>query len=503
MRKLLLGTTLTSSALAALWAAASLVSGTRVSQHVSHVTPLAAQQSPSDASPGSALASSTTSQSDQTDLSLTVYNSDLALVRDVRQVTLPAGEFRLKFMDVAASMNPATVHFRSLTDPGRLSVLEQNYEYDLLDPQKLLAKYVGREVKVMWGPTEVKATLLADNNGPVWKIGDEIVTGFNPGVMHFPELPANLYDRPTLLWTLANSGSQRQRVEASYLATKLAWSADYVLTANRDETAADLGGWVTLANNSGTGFQNAQLQLVAGELNRAIPASRAFKALEAMRDQVVAGSAAPFQQEAFSEYHLYTLGRRTSVLNNESKQVSLLDASSIPLRKTYEVNGQLYYYRSAMRPGAPLKDPVQMYYKFKNEEKANLGMPLPAGTVRVYQADSRGNVLFAGEDRVDHTPKDEEISLHVGNAFDVVAERKQTDFKMLSNQLCEMEYEITLRNHKTTPITVEVNEPIGGDWEILNSTFRWTKTEAFAAQFAVPVDKGGTSVLRYRVRVRW
>jgi hypothetical protein len=499
MRKLLLGTTLMTT-LGALFFSALLLPRTAAGQHSNQGTHLAASSS-SSVSASTAL--STTSQSDQTDLSLTVYNSDLALVRDVRDIALPPGDSRLKFMDVAASMNPATVHFRSLTDPAHLSVLEQNYEYDLLDPQKLLAKYVGREVKMMYGPTEVKATLLADNNGPVWKIGDEIVTGFNPGVMHFPELPPNLYDRPTLLWTLDNRGPQRQKVEASYLATRLAWSADYVLTANHDETVADLDGWVTLTNNSGTGFQNAQLQLVAGELNRAVPASRAFRELEAMKDQVAAAAPAPFQQEAFSEYHLYTLSRRTSVLHNESKQVSLLDASSIPLTKTYQVNGQPYYYRSAIRPGAPLKDAVQMYYKFKNEEKANLGMPLPAGTVRVYQADSHGNVLFAGEDRIDHTPKDEQVSLHVGNAFDVVAERKQTDYKMISNQLYEMEYEITLRNHKATPITVEVNEPIGGDWEILNSTFKWNKTAAFAAQFLVPVDKDGFSVLRYRVRVRW
>ena len=191
------------------------------------------------------------------------------------------------------------------------------------------------------------------------------------------------------------------------------------------------------------------------------------------------------------------------MLNNESKQISLLAASSIPLTKAYEVDGQQYYYRSAMRPGAPVKDPVQVYYRFKNEEKANLGMPLPAGTVRVYQADSGGNVLFAGEDRIDHTPKDEELNLHVGNAFDVVAERKQTDYKMVTNQVHEMEYEITLRNHKATPISVEVNEPIGGDWEMLNSTYAWTKTAAFAAQFVVPVEKDGTAVLRYRVRVRW
>jgi hypothetical protein len=501
MRNLLLSTTLTVGTLAVLLAGSTMIPRTAAGQHPPQGTHLAGQQSPSPVS--STTDSPTTSQGDQTDLSLTVYNSDLALVRDVREVTLPAGDFRLKFMDVAASMNPATVHFRSLTDPGRLSVLEQNYEYDLLDPQKLLAKYVGREVNVMWGPTEVKATLLADNNGPVWKIGDEIVTGFNPGVMHFPELPANLYDRPTLLWTLENRGGERQKVEASYLATRLAWSADYVLTANRDETAADLDGWVTLTNNSGTGFQNAQLQLVAGELNRVASRQQAFKELDAISSRAAGAPAPSFQQEAFSEYHLYTLGRRTSVQNNESKQVSLLEASSIPLMKTYEVDGQQYYYRSALRPGAPVKDPVQVYYKFKNEEKANLGMPLPAGTVRVYQADSRGSVLFAGEDHIDHTPKDEQVSLHVGNAFDVVAERKQTDYKALSNQLYEMEYEITLRNHKTTPITVEVNEPIGGDWEMLTSTYKWTKTAAFAAQFVVPVEKDGTSVLRYRVRVHW
>jgi hypothetical protein len=500
MRNLMLGTTFTAGALVALLLSTSLLPRPAAGQNVHPGARSAAQRSPST---DSSVSSPATSQRDQTDLSLTVYNSDLALVRDVREVTLPAGEFRLKFMDVAASMNPATVHFRSLADPGRLSVLEQNYEYDLLDPQKLLAKYVGREVKMMWGPTEVKATLLADNNGPVWKIGDEIVTGFSPSSLRFPELPDNLYDRPTLLWTLENRGPERQKVEASYLATRLAWSADYVLTANRDETAAGLDGWVTLTNNSGTAFQNAQLQLVAGELNRVLRPDGAFKELDAISARAAAAPAPPFQQEAFSEYHLYTLGRRTSVLNNESKQISLLDASSIPLVKTYEVDGQQRYYRSAMRPGAPVKDPVQVYYKFKNEEKANLGMPLPAGTVRVYQSNTRGNVLFAGEDHIDHTPKDEQVSLHVGNAFDVVAERKQTDFKMLSNQVYEMEYEITLRNHKTTPITVEVNEPIGGDWEMLNSTHKWTKTAAFAAQFVVPVENDGTSVLRYRVRVRW
>jgi hypothetical protein len=452
----------------------------------------------------------TTTLTDQSDLSVTVYNSNLALVRDVRQLNLPSGESRVRFMDIAASINPATVHFRSMTEPAKLSVLEQDYEYDLLDPNKLLQKYVGREVtlvraRLTSGTTqydEVKATLLATNGAPVWKIGNEIVTGLSYESIRFPELPENLYERPTLLWTLQNSGARRHRVEASYLASNLSWSADYVLNVGKDETSGDLDGWVTLVNHSGTAFKNAQLQLVAGDIHRVV-AQAGGNVRMAMESMAKSAAAPAFQQEAFSEYHLYTLGRRTSVFDQESEQISLLNGSRFPLQKVYVVNGQSYYYRTAAQPGAPVKDPVQVFYKFKNEDKAGLGMPLPAGTIRVYQADSRGSSLFVGEDHIDHTPKDETISVHIGNAFDIVAERKQTDYKKLSDRLYEFEYEITLRNHKNTPITVEVNEPIGGDWEMVNSTYKFTKTAAFAAQFEVPVDNDGTSVLRYRVRVRY
>jgi hypothetical protein len=453
----------------------------------------------------------TTTLSDQSDLAVTVYNSSLALVRDVRQLNLASGESRLRFMDIAASINPAAVHFRSMTEPSKLSVLEQNYEYDLLDPNKLLQKFVGREVtlvrpKLSSGTTEydeVKATLLSLNGAPVWKIGNEIVTGLSYESIRFPELPENLYERPTLLWTLQNSGARRQKVEASYLASNLSWSADYVLNVGKDETNGELDGWVTLVNHSGTAFKNAQLQLVAGDLHHVV-AQNGMDELKAMsRVAKEVNAPAAFQQEAFSEYHLYSLGRRTSIFDQESKQISLLNASRFPLQKVYVVDGQSYYYRTAAQPGAPLKDPVQVFYKFKNEDKAGLGMPLPAGTIRVYQADSRDGSLFVGEDHIDHTPKDETIKLHIGNAFDIVAERKQTDFKKLSDRLYEFEYEITLRNHKDIPITVEANEPIGGDWEMVSSTYKFTKTAAFAAQFQVPVDKNGTSVLKYRVRVRW
>src|SRR5216684_4465349 len=334
-------------------------------------------------------ADQSTSLNDQTDLNVTVYNSNIALIRDVRNLALPGGAFRLKFMDIAATVNPATVHFRSLTDPEKLGVIEQNYEYDLLEPAKLLHKYVGKEVTLVRsyqenGTTkreEIKATLLSDNNGPVWKIGNDIVTGMFADTYRFPEVPANLYERPTLLMSLENSGAKKQQIEASYLASNLSWNADYVLTVARDDKNADLDGWVTVVNNSGTAFHNAKLQLVAGELNR-LPQAGAMRDMVANRAMEMKAAAQQFQQEAFSEYHLYTLGRKTSVEDKETKQISLLQGSGVPVDKIFVVNGQNYYYHNAQNPGSPLKDPVLVYYKFKNEEKAGLGIPLPAGNVR-------------------------------------------------------------------------------------------------------------------------
>jgi hypothetical protein len=451
----------------------------------------------------------TTTLDDQVELAVTVYNSDIALVRDVRNLQLPQGRFDLQFVDIAATVNPATVHFRSLTEPSRVSVLEQNYEYDLLDPEKLLHKYVGRDVTLVrtreeGGATHeeiVKARLLSDNGAPVWRIGGEIVTGLRPDHMRFAELPDNLYTHPTLIWTLDNTGGARHRVEASYLAGKLSWNADYVLTVSRDDKAADLDGWVTLTNGSGTSFRNAKLQLVAGDLNRVRPQALSGMMMEALRK---ADAAAPaMAQEAFSDYHLYTLARKTTINNSETKQVSMLAGTGVPVQKRYVVDGQAFYYRNVQHPGAPLKDVVQVYYQFKNEEQAGLGIPMPAGTVRVYQADSKGGVQFVGEDRIDHTPKDETVKLKIGNAFDVVCERKQIDFEKIATNVYEVEYEVTLRNHKSAPIAVEANEPIGGTWKMLRSSHEWSKTDAWAAQFTVPVAADGVSVLKYRVRVTY
>ncbi|HET7617027.1 MAG TPA: hypothetical protein VFK20_00855 [Vicinamibacterales bacterium] len=470
--------------------------------HPAHVKPKPA--SAVDAQHGAG----TSTLDDQTALAVTVYNSDLALVRDVREIDLARGTSDLQFMDIAATVNPATVHFRSLTEPSRVGVVEQNYEYDLLDPDKLLHKYVGRDVTVVRtvqenGSTreeEVRARLLSYNAQPVWQIGGEIVTGLRADHLRFPDVPANLFTRPTLIWTLRNDGATHHRIEASYLAGKLAWSSDYVLTVGSSDKTADLDGWVTLTNGSGTAFRNAALQLVAGDLNRVKTAMR--KALFQER-AAAAPMADAMTQESFSEYHLYTVARPTTINNNETKQISMLTGTGVPVRKRYVVDGDAMYYRNAMHPGSPLTDDVEVYYQFKNDAGSGLGMPMPAGIVRVYQADSKGRVQFVGEDRIDHTPKDETLNLKIGNAFDVVCERRQVDFEKIAAAVYEIEYAITLRNHKDTPITVEVNEPIGGTWRMLRSSHEWTKSNAWAAGFTVPVPADGTATLKYRVRVTY
>ena len=448
-----------------------------------------------------------TTLDDQTDLAVTVYNSNIALVRDVRRLELPRGTTDLHFMDIAATVNPATVHFRSLTEPARVSVVEQNYEYDLLDPEKLLRKYVGRNVTLVrrrqeqntTREEEITAKLLSYNGAPVWQINGQIVTGLSAESMRFPELPGNLYSRPTLIWTLDNTGGTRHTVEASYLAGALSWNADYVLTVARDDRSADVDGWVTLKNGSGTPFKNASLQLVAGDLNRVRQQLGRMMSDESRR--AMEAPAASMAQEAFSDYHLYTLGRKTTINNNETKQVSMLGATGFPVQKRYVVDGQAHYYRNAQHPGAPIKDIVQVFYQFTNDQKSGLGMPMPAGIVRVYQADSRGGLQFVGEDQISHTPKDEALNLKIGNAFDVVCERRQTDFRKVASNVYELAFEVTVRNHKAQPVTVEVNEPIGGTWQMLESSHRWTKTDAWASQFSLPVAPDGATVLRYRVRV--
>lgn len=452
----------------------------------------------------------TTTERDRQSVNITVYNSNLGLVRETRRVTLPAGRIALRFADVTAQIKPETVHLASLTAPASLRILEQNYQYDLLNPAKLLDKFVGRELTLVLrrytNNTEsfepVQATLLSNNGGQVWRINGQIVINpTNIAEMRFPDLPKNLVATPTLVWDLENHEAAAQNIEASYLTTGMNWRADYVLVVNADDTKGDLQGWVTLTNSSGTGFEDARLQLVAGDVNR-VSEERTYAVAGAMRAKA-AESEAQFQEQGFFEYHLYTLQRPTTMNDNETKQVSLLEAAGFDVKKEFVLNGQHYYYTNYNNPGQPIKEKVGVFVQFRNAQTNKLGMPLPAGTIRLYKKDDKGNQQFIGEDKIDHTPKDEDVRVKVGDAFDIVAERKQTDYKVVARNVYEYGYEIKIRNHKDTPVTVVVNEPIGGDWEMLSSTFEARKTAAFAAQFNVPVAKDGEATLSYRVRVRY
>jgi hypothetical protein len=443
---------------------------------------------------------------DQTDVAITIYNVNLGLVKDHRKILLPEGLRELRFMDVASNIIPTSVSIRSLTEPNGLQILEQNYEYDLLNPQKLLDKYVGREVKLYYkNPyTEreeiVTATLLSNNGGPLFKIGDEITFG-HPGRIIFPQLPENLISKPTLVWLVTNSLSKAHEIEASYLTNGINWRADYVVTLNEKDDRADLSGWVTIDNKSGTIYRNARLKLVAGDVNR-VKDEREYKGkmLRAALEQ--AATEAQFKQEAFFEYHIYTLQRPATIKQNQTKQIRFVGADRIPVRKDLIYYGAQYYYRS--RYGETISNQkVGVFVEIANRKQNNLGIPLPKGTVRVYKHDSEGSLQFVGEDSIDHTPKDEKVRVKLGNAFDVVATRKQMDWRKIAYDTYEASFEISLRNHKKEDVVVRVVEPIPGDWSILTSSHPYTKTEAFTAEFNVTVPRDKETKVSYRVRMRF
>jgi len=452
----------------------------------------------------------TTTSRDRQSVNITVYNSNLGLVRETRRIQLSSGSIALRFADVTAQIRPETVHLSSLTAPASLRILEQNYQYDLLNPGKLLDKFVGKEITLVLrhfqNNTEsyepVQATLLSNNAGQVWRINGQIVINpSNIAEIRFPDVPKNLVATPTLVWDVENRDPVSQIIEASYLTNGMNWRADYVLLVDANDAKGDLQGWVTLTNGSGASFEDARLQLVAGDVNR-ISEERTY-ALAGVMNRKAATDEAQFQEQGFFEYHLYTLQRTATIRDNETKQVSLLEASGFDVKKEFVVNGQRMYYLNYNNPGQPIKEKVGVYMQFRNSQQNKLGMPLPAGTIRLYKKDDKGNQQFIGEDRIDHTPKDEDVRVKVGDAFDIVAERKQTDYRVIARNVYEYGYEIKIRNHKDGPVNVIVNEPIGGDWEMLSATFEAKKTAAFAAQFTVPVAKDGEATLAYRVRVRY
>jgi hypothetical protein len=444
----------------------------------------------------------TSTLADQRAVSLTIYNQDLALVRDERAVHLAPGENVLAMRDVSGKIMPQTALLESLTAPSAVSVREQNFNYDLLSRAKLFEKYIGKDVTVVHtrvGSADVRETarvLAFNDNNPVLQYHDRI-EAYIDGYVSFPSLPENLRDRPTLVLDIDNSGANDQRVALSYLTGGLSWSADYVGTLSAHDDRMDLTGLVTLNNVSGTTYRNARLQLVAGDVNvaRAITIGAVRSGISAFQPQQPEGT---FAEQSLFEYHLYTLNRPTTIADNQTKQVSLLVAHDIPVTKTLELRGSPFYYRqSSADLGDRLK--VGTYVTFVNDG-GELGIPLPKGTFRIYKHDGDGHSQFIGSDTIDHTPKKETVRLFLGSSFDVVAHKKQTDFKILTTCEDASSYEIVLTNGKTTAENVTIVEPIPGDWTITSESAPHVKTSSSTANWTLAVPPLGKTTLTYTAR---
>ncbi|MEJ2719455.1 MAG: DUF4139 domain-containing protein [Deltaproteobacteria bacterium] len=440
---------------------------------------------------------------DQTGVEVTVYNQNMGLVKETRKLNLPEGRGELRFTDVAAHIMPVTVHVESLGDPKGFTILEQNYEYDLINATKLLDKYVGKKIKVIdWNRYHdrkevVDAILLSNNKGQIFKINGEIYLGY-PGVRVLPELPENLIAKPTLTWLFDNTGKNPRSLEVSYLTNNINWKADYVVVLNKDDSLADISAWVTIDNKSGATYKQATLKLVAGEVQRVkehLP-RRALEMAAAPR-----AKARGFQEQAFFEYHLYNLKRKTTIKDRQTKQIRLLQAYNVKVQKEFIVQGIKSYFTRRYEVRKP-KQPVDVYIKFKNSKENNLGMPLPTGIMRLYKEDQFRSQLFIGEDRIDHTPRNEEVKLKIGQAFDVVAERTQKSYQRLAKNLHESEWEVVVRNHKAEAVNVGIIEPLFGNWKVISSSQPYKKINAFTIRFDVNVPKDGEVKVTYKVRGR-
>lgn len=448
---------------------------------------------------------------DQKQLAITIYNQDLALIKDSRSVVLERGENALAWRDVSARMRPETALLRNSARPESFRLIEQNFDFDLLTPQKLLEKHVGRSLRVIkthpasGAETSEEATLLSANGGTVLQFADRI-EAHPPGRLAYQTLPDNLRAQPTLVIRLDAAEAGRQALELAYLSAGLSWKADYVGELSADEKRLDLNGWVTLTNQSGASYPHARLQLVAGDVNRVRDDMERRTMLRAM-PMAAAADAERMQEENLFEYHLYSFDRPTSIADNQTKQVALLSAPQVDVRKEYRLQGEEYLYHD-LQTEIARKLKVGVFMEFDNRGRS-LGLPLPKGILRVYKRDSNGNAQFIGEDRIDHTPKNETVRIKLGDAFDVTADRKQTDFKRIaasgrgSSGVIETAFEITLKNAGNEAISVDVVEPIPGDWSVLAENLAHTKVSSNQARWRVPVPAQGSKLLSYRIRTKF
>jgi hypothetical protein len=443
---------------------------------------------------------------------LTVYNQNLAVVKERRTLELEQGLNEVAFQDVAALINPTSVLFRSLTDPTGTVVLEQNYEYDIIGSQKLLEKYVDQDIELITEDgsaysgrllSGAQDIILQAQDGQVTVVKLDRVREFS-----FPSLPEGLITRPTLLWQLEAAEAGTHNVEVTYMTQGINWQADYVLLLDQADENLDLEGWITLNNNSGAAYTDAKLKLIAGDIHRA-PDVFAYAEVEALVAPTAA-KAPSVEERAFFEYHLYQVQRPVTVKDRQTKQIEFTTAAGVSAEKFFVYDGSqrpFFSYTPITEPGygSTGNRKVMVMLEFENSEEAGLGIPLPKGTVRVYKEDIDGSTQFIGEDSIDHTPKDERVRLYIGDAFDIVGERKQTNFVKLGTRSIEESFEIAVRNHKDEAIEVRIVEHMyrWTEWEIISETHEHVKTDSRTIEYHVDVPSDGEEIVEYTVRYRW
>jgi hypothetical protein len=446
---------------------------------------------------------------------LAVYNQNIALVKDRRSLDLSEGLNEVRFVDVASQIDPTSVHFRSLTDPEGSVVLEQNYEYDIVGSAKLLRKYVDQEIGLVTEDgQEYVGTLLSGDDDVILQAANGQVTVIKLGQIkefNFPALPDGLITKPTLVWQVESVLGGSQDVEVTYLTSGVSWQANYIVVLADDDESLDLDGWVTLDNRSGTGYEDAKLKLIAGDIHRVPTAGYAMD--EGLRYEAEAPAAAPqVEERAFFEYHLYEVQRPVTVKDRQTKQIEFVTGSDVPAEKFFVYDGSQMqfwgYYQPVDDPsyGTASNEKVMVMLQFQNEEEQGLGVPLPKGTLRVFKKDVDGSTLLVGEDAIDHTPKDEQVRLYIGDAFDIVGERVQTDFRVdYDEDWMEESFEITVRNHKDEDVEVRVVEHLfrWSEWEIIEESHDHDKMDARTIEFRVPVEADGEAVVSYTVRYEW
>ena len=437
-------------------------------------------------------------QADQKSVAVTVYNSNLGVVKDLRTINIKSGTSQIAVTDVAQFIDPTSVHI-SLNG----EVIEQNYQYDLVSLDKILQKYIDKEIQLIGENSElIEGRLLSAFAGQI------VLEKKEGGLLMLPNLskyrfsvgalPEGLITKPTLLWTVNSPATGKQDVEISYQTSGMNWHAEYVAVLNSDDTKLDLNSWVSVENKSGTTYKNAVLKLVAGDINLVKEQPMYDYRVQEMMVKSEGISQPQFQEKEFFEYHIYNLQRPTTLANNETKQISLFESPGVKaVKKYFYKSGQYGYYGNSSQTGK-----VSVVVEFENKEENNMGVPMPKGKVRMYKSD--GSTLeFVGEDLIDHTPRNENVRLKIGEAFDVVVEDVQTENKKITDRVWEQAYEVKFKNRKKESITVEVERFLGVNWEILNSSLAYEKKDAQNIIFKVPVPEDGETVLKYRVRYRY